>query len=139
MKKSNLRYWTEILAVISGIACVLAVFFATIGEATGNPPVDSAQGTPAQASTTGSQTYEGVVTDTRCGAKHSAALAENAADCTRACVHAGEHFALVNGDKLYILEGEPELLKRSAGERVTIAGTLNGNTIAVNSVRSLTP
>ena len=58
---------------------------------------------------------------------------------TRACVHAGEHFALVNGDKVYVLEGERELLKRAAGERITLAGTLNGNTISVTAVRMPAP
>jgi hypothetical protein len=139
MKKSSLRLWMEILAVSSVIACALAVFFATTGgAAAGKTPDESAQTAPAQPAAT-FQTFDGVVTDTRCGAKHSPAIPESAADCTRACVHAGEHFALVDGDKLYVLEGEPELLKRSAGERVTIGGTLNGNTIAVTSVRSQTP
>jgi len=80
------------------------------------------------------QTYDGVITDTHCEAKHSAPLAESAAECTRVCVHSGERFALVDGDKLYVLEGEPVALKRAAGERVRIAGTLNGNTISVTSV-----
>lgn len=138
----------EILAVAGGTALVLAVFFATIGAATGysEQPSD-AQGiavesqAPQQTSRTetspvAAQTYEGVVTDTRCEAKHSAPLAESAADCTRVCIHAGEHFALVDGDQLYLLEGEPEVLKGVAGERVTITGTLNGGTISVASVRS---
>jgi len=139
----------EILAVTGGTALVLAVFFATIGAATSysEQPSDP-QGTAAQAQQQAStarispiavQTYEGVVTDTRCGAKHSAPLAENAAECTRACVHAGEHFALVDGDQVYLLEGEPEVLKGVAGERVTITGTLNGGTISVASVRSPSP
>jgi hypothetical protein len=38
-----------------------------------------------------------------------------------------------------MLQGEPEVLKRAAGERVTILGTLTGKTISVTSVRSLTP
>jgi hypothetical protein len=58
----------------------------------------------------------------------------SAADCTRACVHSGERFALVDGEKTYILEGDEAALKRMAGQRVKIVGTLNGGTISVSSV-----
>ena len=80
------------------------------------------------------QSYEGIITDTHCGAKHSAKIGLSAGDCTRACVHAGDSFALVDGDKVFILAGESEALKRSAGERVKVVGTLNGNSISVSSV-----
>ena len=137
MKPQKVRLWIELLAVTIGIACVLAVFFATVGAATG---LQQQESTPsAQSTAEASQNYEGVVTDTHCGAKHTPAIPESAADCTRACIHAGESFALVDGDNLYMLQGEPEVLKRTAGERVTIFGTLTGNTISVTSVRSPTP
>jgi hypothetical protein len=82
------------------------------------------------------QSYEGMITDTRCGAKHSAAIGLAAADCTRACVHGGEQFALVDGDNVYVLEGEVGAVKRMAGQRVRIVGTLNGNKISVSTVGS---
>ncbi len=135
VKPKKVRLWLEILVVTAGISCVLAVFFATVGAATGGTREAEESSSSAQTTAEASQTYEGVVTDTRCGAKHTAAIPESAADCTRACVHAAEHFALVDGDKLYVLQGDPELLKRAAGERVTISGTLSGNTISVASVR----
>ena len=152
MKTIRNRFWLEILAVTGGTALVLAVFFATIGAATSYSEQSSeAQAAPPQAESpvqseaqaqaparpvsVSEQTYEGMVTDTRCGAKHSASIAENAADCTRVCIHAGEHFALVDGDNVYILRGDTEVLKRAAGQRVTIAGTLNGDKISVVSVK----
>jgi hypothetical protein len=58
----------------------------------------------------------------------------NPANCTRVCVHSGEHFALVDGDKTYSLEGQEAALKRLAGERIRIVGALNGNTISVASI-----
>jgi hypothetical protein len=168
MKKSKLRLWIELLAVITVVACVVAVFFVTVGAATGEskiegiddepaethlsqpqlPPTQAAQSQSAEtkaaqilASQTAAtvQTYDGVITDTKCGARHTPAAAGSAADCTRTCVHAGESFALVDGDKIYVLQGEPELLKHEAGQRVTIGGTLNGTTISVASVREITP
>lgn len=91
-------------------------------------------GKPSQSSAAATQSYEGVITDTHCGAKHSAAIDKAAADCARVCVHGGEQFALVDGDNVYVLEGDLEVLKRMAGQRVRITGNLNGKTIAVSSV-----
>jgi hypothetical protein len=75
-----------------------------------------------------------MISDTRCGAKHSPAIGLTASDCTRTCVHSGEHFALVDGDALYTLQGDEGSLKKLAGERVKITGTLNGSEISVTSV-----
>jgi hypothetical protein len=80
--------------------------------------------------------YEGMITDTHCNARHSAAIGLSAADCTRACVHGGDQFALVDGDNVYVLDGDAAMLKKMAGQRVQIAGTLNGNKISVLSVAS---
>lgn len=78
-----------------------------------------------------------MITDTRCGAKHSAAIGMTAADCARVCVHGGEQFALIDGDTVYVLEGEPAALKHVAGQRVRIVGTLTGKRISVESVAAL--
>jgi hypothetical protein len=75
-----------------------------------------------------------MITDTQCGAKHPAAIGKMAADCTLACVRGGEQFALVDGDTIYLLEGDRIALKRGAGRRVRIVGTLNGRKISVISV-----
>jgi hypothetical protein len=141
----RIRAWFRILALGAAVGCALTLSVATLWPAShGVIAAASAEGsTTGQASNPQSstrqsavpaETYEGVVTDTRCGAKHSAGLSESAADCTRMCVHAGEKFALVDGDKLYVLEGQPAALKQAAGERVQIVGTLDGNTISVQRV-----
>jgi hypothetical protein len=111
---------------LAAIACVLAIVIATLGAAA-----------IAEQSVQPQQTYEGVVTDTRCGAKHSAAIGKTAADCTRACVHGGAEFALVDGDKIYRLEGDQMLLKRAAGQRVKVVGTLNGDRLTVTSISAI--
>jgi hypothetical protein len=82
MKPTRSRLWIEILAVTSGIACVLAVFFATIGAATGGVSQLAETSSSAQLGSEASQTYDGVVTDMRCGAKHTPAVPESSADCT---------------------------------------------------------
>jgi hypothetical protein len=108
------------------IAWVLAVAIATLGAVAIAEQSDQPQ-----------QTYEGVVTDTHCGAKHSAAIGKTAADCARACVHGGEEFALVDGDTIYRLDGDQMLLKRVAGQRVRVVGTLNRDRLTVTSVSAI--
>jgi hypothetical protein len=110
----------------SAIAWVLSVVIATLGAVAIAEQSDQSQ-----------QTYEGVVTDTHCGAKHSAAIGKTAADCARACVHGGEEFALVDGDTIYRLEGDQMLLKRVAGQRVRVVGTLKGNRLTVTSITAI--
>ncbi|MGA8442512.1 MAG: hypothetical protein WB762_10605 [Candidatus Sulfotelmatobacter sp.] len=134
MRMIKARFWIEMLALASVLACALALFLATLGAAAGAAKAEPEPGQPPDTSAATAQSYEGIITDTHCGAKHSAAVGMAAADCTRACVHSGESFALVDGDKTYSLEGEPAALKRLAGQRVKIVGTLSGKTIAVAAI-----
>jgi len=43
-------------------------------------------------------------------------------------------YTLVDGDKVYALRGQAAYLDRLAGQRTTVAGTLDGNTIQVSSI-----
>lgn len=126
-KGSVLRRAFLSLALFLVTACVL-----TEKHANAEPAPGQSSGT----SGVSGQNYEGMITDTRCGAKHSAEIGLAASNCTRVCVHAGEHFVLVDGDNLYLLEGDSQALKHLAGERVRIVGILNGNKLFVSSVAS---
>ncbi|MGA7378162.1 MAG: hypothetical protein WBW36_17550 [Candidatus Sulfotelmatobacter sp.] len=138
MKKVSLRTWFVLSAISTAIICVLA-YSATMTGAP-RPAVARPRAEVAiQASPLPIENYEGIVTDTHCGAKHSAAVGLSAADCTRACVHSGESFALVDGENTYRLKGEEAALKRVAGERVKLTGTLTDNTISVGSVSPSAP
>ncbi len=81
-------------------------------------------------------TWSGTISDSNCGAKH---VSEgNPAECTRACVAKGASFALVSGQSVYVLKGgDSAALDKLAGERATISGTLDGNTIEVSSVAAV--
>ena len=136
MKMIKVRFWIEMLALVSVIAFALTLFLATLGAAAGAASAEPESGQPPHASAAAPQSYEGLITDPHCGAKHSAAVGMAAADCTRVCVRSGESFALVDGDKTYTLEGEPAALKRVAGQRVKIVGTLNGKTISVAAINA---
>ena len=132
MKNAHLRPWILVAALCTGIVCVLAYSLTRPEPVTTVAAAEPASG--VQSSGLPVQTYEGIITDTRCGAKHSATVGMSAADCTRACVHSGESFALVDGETAYRLKGDQAALKRAAGERVKVVGTLDGNTISVASV-----
>jgi hypothetical protein len=138
--KAN-RLWIEIITLCCGGAVAFALLIGAIGavfsgsEATAEAQQsDSPSETPQQASTTQPQTYEGMITCTHCGAKHSAKIGQSAADCTRMCVHGGGSFALVDGEKTYRLNGDLNLLKSLAGRRARVVGTTSGDTINVASI-----
>ena len=83
----------------------------------------------------GTTTLTGTVTDAMCGAKHMMQGA-SAAKCTRECVKQGSAYALVVGSKVYTLKGKEADLNAAAGEAVTVRGTLKGDTLTVESVKS---
>lgn len=108
-----------------------------VEQATAEPPSPQA---PANAQTIddgagdGSATFAGMITDSRCGARHRMNSGKTSAECVRSCVHKGAHYVLVDGEKVYILRGDPVQLEKRAGERVKIVGVLEGDTIKVKSV-----
>jgi hypothetical protein len=128
--------WIEIVSLCIAIACGFALLIAVGAAAVGVAKPEPAQSadSSAVAPPARQQTYEGMITDAHCGAKHEASISKTASDCARACVHAGSQFALVDGDKTYILTGDLERLKRAAGLRVKVVGALNGDTIVVSSI-----
>ena len=76
----------------------------------------------------------GTVTDSMCG-KHHMMKNASAAECTRACVKSGADFALVSGDKLYILKGDKSQLDKLAGSEVVVSGDLNGTSLTVKQIK----
>jgi hypothetical protein len=56
------------------------------------------------------------------------------AECVRACVRAGSHYALQAGDKLYILKGDTRQFESLAAKKVKVTGDVNGTTIAVSTI-----
>jgi hypothetical protein len=78
-------------------------------------------------------TFNGTISDTMCGANHME-KDKTAAQCTRECVQAGSDYALVVGEKVYTLKGDAATFDKFAGERVTVKGTMKGDTITAESV-----
>jgi hypothetical protein len=135
--KAQANPWMEILTLSTAGACAVALLLGSLGTAAGAagessvPPQDAIQ---AQAPSATQQTYDGFITCSRCGAKHPASSSRNASDCTRICVHGGASFALIDGEEVYILEGNLSQVKKVAGQRAAITGILTGHTITVSSV-----
>jgi hypothetical protein len=80
------------------------------------------------------QTFNGVVTDTMCGKQHMMKN-ESPAQCTRECVKSGQaDYALLVGDKTYKLKGDKAAFDKYAGEKATVKGSAQGDTITVSSI-----
>lgn len=134
--RAKASFWVETIALASAIAFVLALGIAALGAIAGTAVAAPAPNQPDTEAGT-QKSYDGMITDTRCGAKHSAAIGKTAADCTLVCIHGGEQFALVDGEIIYSLEGETVQLKRVAGQRVRIVGALKGSKLSVISITSI--
>jgi hypothetical protein len=124
--------WIEIILLATAVALASALLLATLGAAAGVAVGETAQAGPL----THSQSFEGMITCSRCGAKHQPSLDRSASNCVRICVHGGAAFALIDSESVYLLDGDLASLKMLAGQRARITGTRTGNTIKVASVTS---
>lgn len=86
------------------------------------------------AQTSGDQkTLTGVVSDAMCGGTHMM-KDKPAAECLRYCVRQGTKYALLAGKNVYTLEGHEAELDKYAAQKVTVKGTMKGETMTVESV-----
>ena len=81
------------------------------------------------------QTLTGTVTDAMCGKKHMMQGA-SAAQCTRECIKSKSDYALVVGDKIYILKGDKASIDKFAGAKVVVKGKTSGSTVTVASIKA---
>src|SRR5262245_17360577 len=84
------------------------------------------------------QTFTGVITDDMCakGDHSKMGMGPNDAECTKACVALhGAAYVLYDGKSAYVLSDQ-KLPEKFAGQKVTVAGTLDAKTktIKVNSI-----
>jgi hypothetical protein len=78
----------------------------------------------------GDVTLSGVISDSHCGAKHSA---PGAADCVNGCVKGGAKYVLVSEGKVYNLDAQDKVAA-FAGKAVKVTGENDGTNIKVKSV-----
>jgi hypothetical protein len=81
------------------------------------------------------QTFTGEIGDAMCGRKH---MDGTPAECTRTCVAHGSNFALIVGEKIYILQTSDKsvlaTLDKQAGKMATVTGVLADDTIEVSAI-----
>ncbi len=98
-------------------------------------PEEMAEEPAAEASAaTSAMTYVGWLADAKC-ANAGKAATDDHAGCAQKCIEGGEAIVLVaeEGGKVYMLDDQ-EAAKPHAGHKVTVAGMLDGDTIAVESI-----
>jgi hypothetical protein len=80
------------------------------------------------------RTVTGIVSDAKCGVKHSAA---DAAECTRDCAKKGSDYALAVNGTLYTLKADASSkaqLRKLAGKVAVVRGDVEDTTVTVASV-----
>jgi SpoU rRNA methylase family enzyme len=79
-----------------------------------------------------SSTMTGYIADSKCGA---AAAHEGARDCTIKCVKAGAKYVFVNDadKKVYVVDAQDKVADH-AGHHVTVRGTVEGDTLKLESI-----
>jgi len=80
--------------------------------------------------------YTGYIVDANCAAKQGAkAASDGHANCAAKCIKGGAPAVLVDADgKIYKISDQDKV-KDHAGHKVTISGSLNGDTLSVDSVK----
>lgn len=81
------------------------------------------------------QTWDGWISDSKCGAKGANAAGEA---CTKKCIAAGASPVVVTDKDQKVLEVEnPDALKDHYGHHVAVTGHVTGDKIHVDSVKML--
>jgi hypothetical protein len=105
----------------------------TLNHAVTQQRSDQQDQAPADPQHSDLSSFSGVITDSYCGARHQRHSNLTPEDCARACIRNGATYVLVNGHRRYKLSGNAESLNKLLGTRATVTGTLQGETISVNS------
>jgi len=82
------------------------------------------------------ETLSGVVGDSMCGAKHAADGPADVA-CIKKCVKGGASPIIISDGKVYhITAGSQEKVMSLLGDKVTVNGKMDGDTIDIASVEA---
>jgi hypothetical protein len=94
---------------------------------------DEMQNAPLTPNSPAGTIFNGVVTDSRCGARHMRNSGMNPAECARYCVRKGASYVLVDGERRYTLIGNRDALEKLVGTRANVTGTRQGSNIVVTT------
>ena len=84
-------------------------------------------------------TWKGTLSDSMCGAKHSAEKhggdAKKHEACVEKCIKNGGEYVFLSNDKVYKISNQSFAgLKAHAGQEVNLTGEMKGDTITVSKV-----
>jgi hypothetical protein len=127
-----------LVVLFAGATAVLAIAHTwskpdaeIVNASTQSAPVADENANTADAANT--IIFSGVISDDHCGPRHDMGSGKSPAECTRMCVRNGGQYVILSGDKIYKLTGRDDLTM-VAGERVTISGSLTGDTIKIKTL-----
>jgi pectin methylesterase-like acyl-CoA thioesterase len=82
-----------------------------------------------------STTVNGVVSDSKCGAKNAGA---KGAECTKKCIAAGAKMVVVtDGDQKVLTVENPDALTGHEGHHVAVTGAVTGDSMHVDTVKMI--
>jgi len=90
------------------------------------------------AAAAGPQTFNGVITDTMCGANHKPMNVTPDSKCVLECVKHGSKYALLTGNNVYVLSDQ-QTPEKFAAQKVKVTGVLYGKTkiLKVDKIEAL--
>lgn len=85
------------------------------------------------------QTWNGTISDSKCGATHPTGehngKTMTARQCTQACIKGGAKYVFVSEGKVYNISNQGAAgLAKYAGDNVKLTGEMNGDTVTVSKV-----
>ncbi len=75
--------------------------------------------------------WTGYISDSKCGAEGGK---EGHVDCATRCIKGGASPVLVVGKKVYKISDTKKVTEDLYGKKVTITGTLNGDTLEIETI-----
>ena len=79
------------------------------------------------------ETWSGTISDSMCAAKHEKATKEDM-ECAQKCVKGGSPAVFVSDGKVYKIDNQASV-KDHIGHKVTITGTMTGDSIHIDDVK----
>jgi len=80
------------------------------------------------------ETFTGVVSDAMCAKNPAKASSPDHAACAKKCIEGGSPAVLIVHDKVYQVSN-PDMLKKYAGEKITVDASLDNGTLTITSVK----
>ena len=88
------------------------------------------------------QTWMGKISDSKCGASHTAMEHSGSKtmtdkECTAACIKGGAKYVFVSDGKVYDISNQTmSALSKYAGDDVTLTGEMKGDSITVSKIEA---